>query len=169
MSKNLAAAFVLRTTDPLRELLAQAGAADIADDARDESGLVYCTWAGMTCQGYADDGLLLIFFTQTAFLEMLPADDVAAAFAAACERLRPDAAVLVTHPDQAEVEALRGLRGMLVEADIERVAALRPGLLYVSEKLDDDQHGTWFANDRDEVPVPHGYLIFAGRGEKRWW
>jgi len=170
MSKQLAAAFVLPpTSGSVRELLAKAGATDIDDAPRDASGLVYCTWAGMTCQGYAEDRLLVIFFAQTAFLTLLPADEVAGAFVTACARLAPDAAVIVTHPDQADIDELRRLRGVILEADAERVAAQRPGLLYVSEKLDEYQNDVWFVGDREEVPVPHGRLIFAGLGEKRWW
>jgi hypothetical protein len=94
------------------------GATDIADgpwDPEDFSGLVACRWAEMTCKAFLDERpaqrLLVIFFSQSAFLRMLPdepgdaSQEAAAplleAFVQACEALRPDAALVVNHPHQA--------------------------------------------------------------------
>ena len=185
MSDNrLAAAFLLPAANEgasLQALLARAGATDVADrpaDPDDRSGLVQCRWAGMTCEAFLDEHpghrLLAIFFFQSAFLELLddspePAPGLLKAFAVACERLEPDAAALVTHLHQADVDQLWKLSGPVLEADARRLAAERFGLLYVSDQLAVYQDDAWYRPDREVVPLEHGLLMFAGTGSKRWW
>jgi hypothetical protein len=184
--KRLAAAFLLRPTTnggTIHELLRRADATDLVDGSSDDrSGLVYCRWAGMACAGFLEEGeaqwLLVIFFSQSSFLRMLPDDpadakepaaELLGAFVAACESLQPDAAVIMTHPDQADIDELRSLAGLVLEADAPRLAAERFGLLYVSDKLVAYQDEPWFGPDREVASVARGLLIFAGKGGKRWW
>ncbi|MEV7629313.1 hypothetical protein [Actinoplanes sp. NPDC089786] len=159
--KLLAAAFYLtpdRSDRPLADLLATAGADDIGDGV--------CRWAGLTCRAYvvsavANRMLVLTFFRD------FDEDALVGAFEGACEALEPEAALVVTHPDQAGVDALRRLSAQVAEADATALAARRFGLLYVSDKLADYQTGGWIGADREVVPTVGGRLIFGGEGAER--
>jgi hypothetical protein len=178
--KLLAAAFYLppgRPVGSLATLLASAGADDIgAASPGDRSGLRRCRWAGMTCRAYLSTAsaapVLVIYFPQASFLELLGrsgADDLLASFEHACEALQPDAALIVTHQDQAELTRLEHLGGGVAEADAPSLAAGHFGLLYVSDKLADYQTGPWIGTNREVIPTVSGRLIFGGEGTNRWW
>jgi len=176
MSDNrVAAAFFLPAgPESARQLLIAAGAADVADGPTDISQLINCRWAGASAQGMLDrrgaQRLLVIFLRQSTFLAMLPGGaDLLTAFTEACEALRPPAAVVVTHPHQADVDQLWRLSGAVLEADAARLARERPGLLYVSDEIAAYQDGPWYTGDREATDAAGGTLVFAGQDDKRWW
>jgi hypothetical protein len=180
LDKRLAAAFYLPGYEqrPAERLLELAGATDVGAPASDPSGFIDCRWAGMQCVAVADERttqrLLAIFFFQSSFYEQQhegdeqPAQPVADAFAQACEALQPDAAVVVTHLHQADIDELWRIGALVLEADSRRLAAQRPGLLYVSSELEAYEGDAWYRQDRDVVETPSGRLVFSGRGAKRW-
>jgi hypothetical protein len=175
--RRLAAAFYLPapagdTEESLPDLLALAGAEDIAPAPVDEhSGLRYCRWAGLTGQGYLEQGpqqrLLVIFFQQSAYLETVPqggggpSGPVLDAFLRACRGLSPLVALLTAHPDQADVDVLRRIGGTVGEADAPRLEASRFGALYLSDRIASYQTGAWAGPGRAVVPVPGGWLATA--------
>ncbi|GLY96626.1 hypothetical protein [Actinoplanes sp. NBRC 103695] len=152
--KHLAAAFYLRSGRPLEELLAAAGATDIDPPM--------CRWAGMTCRAYLHETMLVLTFFRD-----FDENALVEAFERACEALEPDAALVVTHPDEADVDALRRIAGQVAEADATALAARRFGLLYVSDKLADYQTGGWIGAGREVIPTVGGQLIFGGEGAHR--
>ena len=94
-------------------------------------------------------------------------DALVEAFVRACEALQPDAALVVTHPDEAEADALRRIAAQVAEADATALAAHRFGLLYVSDKLAEYQTGGWIGAGREVIPTVGGRLIFGGEGAHR--
>jgi hypothetical protein len=173
--RQLAAAFYLphgRAAEPIEALLDAAGATEVAAGSAPVSGLVLCSWAGMTCRAYLSAGVLVLYFPQTSFLQMLDddlADGLLASFEQACETLRPDAAIIATRLDHADPVEVLHLSGAVLEADARRLAAARFGLLYVSDELADYQDAGWISADREVIPTVGGRLIFGGAGSKRWW
>jgi hypothetical protein len=172
---RVAAAFFLPAgPESAQQLLAGAGAADVADGPTEVSRLLSCRWAGTAAQGILDERgtqrLLAIFLLQSSFLETLPGGTgLLAAFTTACEALHPPVAVVVTHPHQADLDALWRLSGAVSEADAARLARERFGLLYVSDAIAAYQDGPWYTADREVEHAADGTLVFADRGDKRWW
>lgn len=152
--KNLAVAFYLRADRPLEDLLVTAGATDIDPPM--------CGWAGMTCRAYLHEAMLVLTFFRD-----FDEDALVEAFEQACEALEPDAALVVTHPDEAGVDALRRIGAQVAEADATALAARRFGLLYVSDKLAEYQTGGWIGAGREVIPTVGGQLIFGGEGAHR--
>ena len=172
LDKRLAAAFFRPEWGSPAEELERAGATDIARAPGDDvSGLLDCRWAGLPCRAFVHEHVFAILFAQSAFLDLRPDGDgpLVRAFVTACERLRPDAAVIVTHLHQAEVEELQRLARIALEADApERLAAEHVGLLYLNGSIFNLDDGPWLGDNREEIPIDGGRLIFAGRGELRW-
>lgn len=128
---------------------------------------------------------LAIDFWQSSFLDLrgprdgrdaLPLKEdgalpVALAFRDACERLHPEVAVFLTHPDQVkEPEWLRECYSSLLGMDPNSLDSLGAGITYVSSDMADEWVTDRFGPpQRDSLPVTSGRLLFRGTGWSRWF
>jgi hypothetical protein len=128
---------------------------------------------------------LAIDFLQTSFLNLLTPDKgnealpleedgalpVALAFRDACERLRPEAAVLATHPDEIQdPQWLHACYSAVLGMDTNLLDSYGAGLVYIGPDMPDE----WVPENygppqRDSLPVREGRLLFRGTGWGRWF
>jgi hypothetical protein len=94
---------------------------------------------------------------------------LAFAFRDACNRLAPDAAFIVTHLWQAELQHLLGIEWMVLGHDGNSLVSEGFGLLYLGPEAKANLSLHLPEPDRETMPVERGCLIFAGRGWNRWW
>jgi hypothetical protein len=128
---------------------------------------------------------LAIDFLQSSFLDLLPPREghealpleedgaltVALAFRDACERLRPEAAVLATHPDELEdPQWLQACYSAVLGMDPDLLDSYRGGLVYVGPDMVDEWVPENFGPpQRDSLPVTEGRLLFRRAGWGRWF
>ncbi len=190
---TLAAAFFLprdeRNQSSMVDRLTRAGMAmieptDAAGGGLSE-GFAKVRWAGLTCTAELTAStsfdLLTIRFRRADFLAFLSEDDrpipveadgalpMAIAFRDVCTALGPDAAIVATHADQATSAFIRSLELKVLSRDVDALADLRLGLLYLSDRLARHATPNPVRDDRDRLPIPSGTLLFAGRGWSRWF
>jgi hypothetical protein len=127
---------------------------------------------------------LAIDFLQTPFLDLLaPGEDneallleedgalpVALAFRDACERLRPEAAVLATHPHMLQdSQWLDACYSAVLGMDPNLLDAYGPGLVYIgADMVDEWTPENYGPPERDSLPVTNGRLLFRATGWSRW-
>ena len=127
---------------------------------------------------------LMIDFLQSSFLDLLPpyegnemlpleedgALPVALAFRDACERLRPEAAVLATHSHMIEdPQWLRACYSAVLGMDPNSLDSLGAGITYVFPDMVDEWTPDQFGGpQRDYLPVTQGRLLFRSAGWSRW-
>jgi hypothetical protein len=127
---------------------------------------------------------LALDFWQTSFLDLLPPREghealpleedgalpVALAFRDACERLRPEAAVLATHPGMIDnPEWLHGCYSAVLGMDPNSLDSVAAGITYVcSDMVDEWVPENFGPPQRDSLPVTNGRLLFRGTGWSRW-
>jgi hypothetical protein len=87
-------------------------------------------------------------------------------FGAACDRLRPPVALIVTELWPDVVDHIANHEQRVTEMDLERLLALRLGVVYIDSPAPEYTDPTGF--DRDLRLTEHGVLIFAGQGGARW-
>jgi hypothetical protein len=141
------------------------------------SGLALCRWAGMTCRVYVDrlpdhDVLVLLLPRSEvlALTDVEPGDNpLVEAFTAAVGRVRPEAAFVAVHPDQAEPDRIRAAVELVELRDADALADERFGLLYVDAVIAQWWTPHELRDGREELPVASGRLVFAGRGSSRWF
>ncbi|HYO72954.1 MAG TPA: hypothetical protein VEU33_43530 [Archangium sp.] len=125
--------------------------------------------------------MLILYFRQGDFLEMMTEEEgpiplekdgalpLAQAFARACESLSPDVAFIVTHLDQASLEWIESRAQWVESGDADQLANERIGLLYLSEEMSRHWTSDPILDNRDEMHVKKGRLLFSGRDSSRWW
>jgi hypothetical protein len=127
---------------------------------------------------------LVIDFLQTSFLDLLPPREgheelsleedgalpVALAFRDACERLRPEAAVLATHPDELEdPQWLHACYSAVLGMDPNSLDSCGAAITYVFPDMVDEWVPDRFGPpQRDSLPVTNGRLLFRDTGWSRW-
>jgi hypothetical protein len=96
---------------------------------------------------------------------------VALAFRDACERLRPEAAVLATHPHLAEnPDWTRECYSAVLGMDPNSLDSMAAGITYVSSDMVDEWVTDRFGpTQRDSLPVAEGRLLFRDTGWGRWF
>lgn len=191
MSDNrLAAAFFIPRQQSVSQLADLAGAAGVEDVYREPVGaeqVVYGRWAGIDGTEVRLDALqahdcLQLYFWQSSFFELLTDEDddtlpleddgaliVVRAFQAACERLQPEVALILTHLHESNQEWIRNQYDLVVRRDPTLLADQTYGLLYVSQAL---LKGTPIKTrypNRDAIASPQGIFLFSGRGWGRWF
>lgn len=180
--RRLAAVFSFHSSTallPLDEWLRRAGATSIQplQNSLAHEERLACEWAGMPCEAARLTGspAFAILFWQSDLIDRVPddgapgpdeSDVLAQAFRDACERLRPEVAFIVAHLDQAVPERLRAFAEL---RDPNALADARLGLLYVSAALSRRWTADPLRDDREELPVDGGRLVFAGWGRQRWF
>jgi hypothetical protein len=127
---------------------------------------------------------LAIDFLQTSFLDLVPPREghedlpleedgalpVALAFRDACERLRPEAAVLATHPDELEnPQWMQACYSAVLGMDPNLLDGYRGGLVYVGPDMAAEWEPYRLRQDRDSLPVKEGMLFFRRTGWGRWF
>jgi hypothetical protein len=128
---------------------------------------------------------LAIDFWQSSFLDLrgpragrdaVPLEEdgalpVALAFRDACERLRPEVAVFLTHSDQVkEPDWMRECYSSVLGMDPNGLDSLGAGITYVSSDMTDEWVPENFGPpQRDSLPVTSGRLLFRGTGWSRWF
>jgi hypothetical protein len=128
---------------------------------------------------------LAIDFLQSDLLDLLPPREghealpleedgalpVALAFRDACERLRPEAAALATHPDELQdPQWLHACYSAVLGMDPNLLDSYGGGLVYVgSDMVDEWVPENYGLTQRDSLPVTNGRLLFRGTGWGRWF
>jgi hypothetical protein len=189
--RRLAAVFFISRSQPLipfELLLERAKATGIV--LRKERSIsindsAICQWAGLIdCQACLHERphyrILEIKFWQSQFLELRrsgihsislevdPALEVATTFKHACENLLPEVAFIVTHTYEAESEWILKKEQLVLEMNATALADERFGLLYLNEQIGQLWIDNPLRDNRDNLPIDHGRLVFAGRGNSRW-
>jgi hypothetical protein len=139
-------------------------------------------WDGLPADVERHSGDMHDIFTvripQASFLDRVPVGphpasgcdaDLARAFGAVCLRLRAEAGLFLTHPDQANLDFVLSREWRVLARDADGLADERFGLLYMDDTLASAWTHTPTRDDRDEFPVATGRLVFAGRGPNRWF
>lgn len=175
--KKVAAVFCLR--QPFASIEDAAAALGAAVEGRDDLYL-YCKWADLHCAAEMIEAaipVLMLRFWQSSFYEIIspehpPAatgDPITRAFGESCARLGAVAGFIVTNLYHAEWEWIEERLQALASGDLAALDLDRPGLLFLSDEYQ-RQHGlTLRLEDRDSLSIPGGLLIYAGRGEDRWF
>jgi hypothetical protein len=128
---------------------------------------------------------LAIDFLQTPFLDLrgsrtgrerLPLEEdgalpVALAFRDACERLRPEAAVLATHPHMLQdPEWLHYCYSAVLGMDPNSLDSEGAAITYVcSDMVNEWVPENFGPPERDSLPVTNGRLLFRDTGWSRWF
>lgn len=88
-------------------------------------------------------------------------------FRDACLALGAEVGVFVTHVAQSDVDRIaEDLYRHVLGLDAEALARSSVGLLFLDERM---RAGFTSAAGRDTLPSPRGLVLFAGRGEARWY
>jgi hypothetical protein len=127
---------------------------------------------------------LAIDFLQSDLLDLLPPREghedlpleedgalpVALAFRDACERLRPEAAVMATHPHMLQdPEWLYDCYSAVLGMDPNSLDSQGPAITYVcSDMVDEWVPENFGPPERDSLPVTNGRLLFRATGWSRW-
>jgi hypothetical protein len=93
---------------------------------------------------------------------------IAESFRAACEALRPDAALFYTRPNEVEPEYIDAVYPKVLGLDGILLDESNPALLYLDSELL-LHFPAVYRSGRDRLPVSHGLLLFRGAGARRWW
>jgi hypothetical protein len=150
----------------------------------------YADWAGLRCEVRVMEleqlRVLLLVFLQSDFLDLVgehPAGDdttevpveedgaiaVAEAFRDACGVLGPDVALILSSP-KADLDGyVAEQEAAVLTGDVLALIKAGLGLLYLSAAYASDIDPILAPDQRDELPVEAGRLIFAGTGPHRWW
>jgi hypothetical protein len=175
-----AAFFVARSDATLDDLAVRAGVhVKGGPHVRRDGG-----WAGLDVQVTRErlsfHDCLRIQLRQAAFLaarpldlpEALPLDDdpslpIAAAFRDACLALSPEVGVFLTRPGLPDrPDPIEALYSHVLGIDGDALAHAHVGLLYLDARFAD---GVAASPGRDVMPASPGRLLFAGRGQARWY
>jgi hypothetical protein len=127
---------------------------------------------------------LVLDFWESSFLDLLPplegneelpleedgALPVALAFRGACERLRPEAAVLATHPHMLQdPQWLHACYSAVLGMDPNSLDSQGAAITYVcSDMVDEWAPENFGPPERDSLPVTNGRLLFRATGWSRW-
>lgn len=131
---------------------------------------------------YSEHIALEVFFSQNAFdrlydgiptrkelsLEEDPALPVAHAFRDACLRLNPDVALFTLDNYVADTDNQEKEIYPLVRGNDDEGLAHEGGLLYLNERRKYGLYGLELLDERDQIPIDRGMLLFARRGRSRW-
>lgn len=191
MSDNrLAAAFFIprqQSVSTLADLAATAGVEDAYREPSVAAQTLYARWAGIDGTEVRLDALrehdcLQLYFWQSSFFELLTDEDddtlpleqdgaliVAEAFQAACERLQPEVALILSHLHESNHEWILKQYDLVLRRDPTLLADQTYGLLFVSQALLKGEPIKTSYPDRDEIAGAPGVLLFAGRGWGRWF
>ena len=91
----------------------------------------------------------------------------AEAFRDACLALGAEVGVFVTHIAQADIDRMADdFYRYVLGFDAEALARSSVGLLYLDERM---REGFAPAARRDTLPSPRGLVLFASRGQARWY
>jgi hypothetical protein len=183
-NRYLAAYFYLPRdgeTRSLRELVDAAGMKHPSPDGSDLIG----EWGGMESVEARVHNLQFHVCLELAFrdLELLelhgdkeghedqplaedPALPVAEAFREACERLRPELAVIATHTWQASPEYWYA---SVLAMDANLLDYQAPGLMYASPEIAPSWKPELYGGPRDSLPTREGRIMFRGTGWGRWF
>jgi len=183
--RSLTAAYFVPRTGAGAALEALAEAAGVRDARRVTGAAAPLdgVWAGLGaqigCSRLQLHDLLWIRISQRAFLDAraldAPADlplardpnlPQAEAFRDACLALTAEVGVFVTHPAEAEIDRIEALYRHVLGLDAEALARSSVGLLYLDERMRDAFRPP---PDRDTLPVARGLVLFARRGDARWY
>ncbi|WP_434390615.1 hypothetical protein [Melittangium boletus] len=185
---DLAAVFFISRETPtarrtLAELLAIAGAEELQPDSRVED-LFSGTWAGLPYRGALverkDHLLLWVSFGQGRLLEQLyprPKDEhlesapgllLAQAFRDACDALKVDVGMFLSHNWQASDEWMAEQEWAVSGLFSIHLRAQGIGLLYLDRERVEAQSAHPVLDEHDQLPARHGRLYFSGRGRERW-
>lgn len=192
-SRNGAFFFLLRQ-EPMPSLDELASAAGITSlslgpwPQREKEDVRYGRWGGVLSVEarlrHLDlHACLVVDFLQSSFLDLLPMREgnealpldqdgalpVALAFRDACERLRPEAAVLATHPHMIEdPQWLHASYSAVLGMDPTLLDSYGGALTYVGPDMVEEWEPDRFGPDRDSLPVAEGRLLFRSTGWSRW-
>lgn len=176
----------------LDELATEAGVTELSLEPRpdeDEEDVRYGYWGGVLSvevrlRHLSMHDCLIIDFLQTSFLDLhgsltgceaLPLEEdgalpVALAFRSACERLRPEAAVLATHPDELDdPQWLHACYSAVLGMDPDILDSYWGGLIYIGPDMAAEWNPDRFDMARDSLPVAEGMLRFRAPGWRRWF
>ena len=167
----------------LEALAARAGVCDL-QRATGTGAQFDGVWAGLHvqvgCSRLQLHDLLWIQLRQRELLDAralnLPADlplsddpnlRQAEAFRDACLALGAEVGVFITHLAQAEIDRIAGdIYRHVLGVDAEALAQSSVGLLYLDERM---REGFTPPVGRDTLPSSRGLVLFAGRGQARWY
>jgi hypothetical protein len=193
--RNGAFFFLLRRElmSSLDEFAAAAGVTELSLGPwpdEEEEAVRYGSWGGVLSvearlRHLSMHDCLAIDFLQISFLDLrgsrigreaLPLEEdgalpVALAFRDTCERLRPEAAVLATHPDELQdPQWLQACYSAVLGMDPNLLDSYGAGLVYVGPDMVDEWEPENFGPpERDSLPVTNGRLLFRGNGWSRWF
>jgi hypothetical protein len=198
MSARLGAFFFLLRHEPMPsidELATGAGVTELSlgpFPEQEKEPVRYGRWRGVLSvearlQHLDLHDLLAIDFWQGAFFNLRPAPidpngndalpleedgalPVALAFRDACERLRPEAAVLASHPHMTQdPQWLHACYSAVLGMDPTLLDSYGGGLVYVGPDMAAEWEPDRFGSDRDSLPVAEGQLLFRSTGWGRWF
>jgi hypothetical protein len=192
--RNGAFFFLLRQEPKpsLDELATAAGVASLSRwpwPEEEEEEACYGDWGGIDSvrarvHHLSMHDCLAIDFLQSDLLDLLPPREghealpleedgalpVALAFRDACERLRPEAAVLATHPQMLQdSQWLNACYSAVLGMDPNLLDSYRGGLVYVGPDMAAEWEPYRLRQDRDSLPVKEGMLFFRRTGWGRWF
>ncbi|MCP2728754.1 hypothetical protein [Limnofasciculus baicalensis] len=98
-----------------------------------------------------------------------PTLPIALVFKQACENLLPEAAFIATHIYDSELDWILDREWMILAKDATALADERFGLLYLNEEISQYWIHHPQRDERDNLPVASGKLVFAGRDDLRWF
>lgn len=191
-TKWLAAAFFMvrdgRPARPLHEWATLAGM--VVDDEHTTNPFLHSRWQlahgkwdGLDSAWAKLDTLefhywLQIYFLQSSFFALRPVESpvleedgaypLALTFRAACERLQPEVAFIVTYASGASHEAVMDLYPDVLGMSGIALGRQPLGLLYLDARVAADWPADPEFNDRDSLHMVAGQLVFGGRGWGRW-
>lgn len=93
---------------------------------------------------------------------------VARAFAVACDRLRPEVALVLTHPQLGDGEWIESHYPLVLGMNANALADLRAGMLYLDPRLAEYWTPSPGRDERDSFPSRIGRIAFADEGWARW-
>jgi hypothetical protein len=193
--RNGAFFFLLRQ-DPMPSLDELATAAGVTELSRgpcpekEKEEVRYGCWGGVLSvearlRHLSMHDCLVIDFLQSSFLKLLPSREgheelplkedgalpVALAFRDTCERLRPEAAVLATHPHMLQdPQWLNACYSAVLGMDPNLLDSYGGGLVYIGpDMVDEWAPENYGPPQRDSLPVAEGRLLFRDTGWGRWF
>lgn len=144
-----------------------------------------CKWAGMSADCWLAERepyrVLSLRIPQSTFFDMVEPDNVhlpigrdrglpfAQTFAETALALAAEVGVLAIRGHHQDANWIRDFEWRVQAYEIDDLLDERFGLLYVNDDYLPHWTHTPVRDDRDELPVARGRLLFAGRGGSRWF